>query len=139
MFLILGVYCHPVFFFPVLVTTFISCDVEKVGVRWKNNAFISGTAELLCMKDNFLQKNKSHINGAGNVNCVIQSANRHRSTARGRTTQRTKWYTRGQERDLGWCWPLLVQSGLLDQPQWGCNLGAMGTEECPSAGEWAAD
>lgn len=47
---------------------------------------------------------------------------------------------------LGWCWPLLVQRGPLDQPLWGCNLGAMGTdegaevtEECPSAGGWAAD
>lgn len=64
----------------------------------------------------------------------------------GKAIQRTQWYNRGQEGVLGWCWPLLVQSGPLDQPQWGCNLGAMGTdvgaevtEECPSAGEWAAD
>lgn len=39
---------------------------------------------------------------------------------------------------------LLVQPGPLDQPQWGCNLGAMGTavgvtEVCPSAGVRAAD
>lgn len=55
--------------------------------------------------------------------------------------------TTGDKRGvLGCCWPLLVQRGPLDQPQWGCNLGAMGTdvgaevtEECPSAGEWAAD
>lgn len=47
---------------------------------------------------------------------------------------------------LGCCWPLLVQHGPLDQPRWGCNLGATGTdvgsevtEESPSAGEWAAD
>lgn len=40
----------------------------------------------------------------------------------------------------------MVQHGPLDKPQWGCNLGAMGTderaeviEECLSAGEWVAD
>lgn len=52
----------------------------------------------------------------------------------------------GQEGILSWCWPLRVQRGPLDQPLWGCNLGAMGTdvgaeviEEYPSAGEWVAD
>lgn len=56
----------------------------------------------------------------------------------GRTTQRTQGV-------LDWGWPLLVQRGPLDPPQWGCNLGAMGTDvgaevtECPSAGEWTAD
>ncbi len=54
--------------------------------------------------------------------------------------------TVAQQGVLGWCWPVQVQRGPLDQPQWGCNRGAKGTderaevtEECPSAGEWVAD
>ena len=41
---------------------------------------------------------------------------------------------------------LLIQCGFQEPPQWGCNVGAMGTdagaeetEGCPSAGGWAAD
>lgn len=63
------------------------------------------------------------------------------------TIQRGHSGTTGDKRRVqDWCWPLVVQHGPLDQPQWGCNLGAMGidvgaevTEECPSAGEWVAD
>jgi len=56
-------------------------------------------------------------------------------------------YNRGQE-GLGsrLVLSLMVQRGPVDQPLWGCNLGAMGTdvgpevtEACPSAGEWVAD
>lgn len=61
------------------------------------------------------------------------------------TTLRTQWHKRGHEGDYSDGWPLLLQPGPMDRPQWGCNLGVMGTdgvevtEECPSAGEWAAD
>lgn len=64
----------------------------------------------------------------------------------GGATQRTQWFNRGYEGLYCRLLHLLIQCGLQEQPQWGCNLGAMGTdagaeetEGCPSAGGWAAD